>query len=104
VTSAVLKQGRRPCPAGRLPGHPANAWLHPGTGTWRAASRAQTGTKEADANTRTGAGALAGLAVPAGLLRLRLRQAVALVLYVDGDLGQRLGVLAAMVRTKKQLS
>jgi hypothetical protein len=42
--------------------------------------------------------------VPAGLLRLRLRQAVALVLYVDGDLGQRLGVLAAMVRTEKQLS
>ena len=38
------------------------------------------------------------------LLRLRLRQAVALVLYVDGDLGQRLGVLAAMVRTEKQLS
>ena len=41
---------------------------------------------------------------PAGLLRLRLRQAVALVLYVDGDLGQRLGVLTAMVRTEKQLS
>jgi hypothetical protein len=38
------------------------------------------------------------------LLRLRLRQAVALVLYVDSDLGQRLGVLAAMVRTEKQLS
>ena len=38
------------------------------------------------------------------LLRLRLRQAVALVLYIDGDLGQRLGVLAAMVRTEKQLS
>ena len=38
------------------------------------------------------------------LLRLWLRQAVALVLYIDGDLGQRLGVLAAMVRTEKQLS
>ena len=38
------------------------------------------------------------------LLRLRLRQAVALVLYIDGDLGQRLGVLAAMVRTEKQFS
>ena len=38
------------------------------------------------------------------LLRLRLRQAVALVLYVDGDLGQRSGVLPAMVRTEKQLS
>jgi hypothetical protein len=38
------------------------------------------------------------------LLRLRLRQAVALVLYIDGDLGQGLGVLAAMVRTEKQLS
>jgi hypothetical protein len=38
------------------------------------------------------------------LLRLRLRQAVALVLYVNGDLGQRLGVLAAVVRTEKQLS
>jgi hypothetical protein len=34
------------------------------------------------------------------LLRLRLRQAVALVLYVDGDLG----VLTAVVRTEKQLS
>ena len=62
------------------------------------------GHKEADAINRTGAGILAGLAVPASLLRLRLRQAVALVLYVDGDLGQRLGVLAAMVRTEKQLS
>jgi len=39
-----------------------------------------------------------------GLLRLRLRQAVGLVLYVDGDLGQRLGMLAAVVRTEKQLS
>jgi hypothetical protein len=38
------------------------------------------------------------------LLRLWLRQAVALVLYIDGDLGQRLGVLATMVRTEKQLS
>jgi hypothetical protein len=42
--------------------------------------------------------------VSRSLLRLRLRQAVALVLYIDGDLGQRLGVLAAMVRTEKQLS
>ena len=41
---------------------------------------------------------------PAGLLRLRLRQAVALVLYVDGHLGQRLSVLATVVRTEKQLS
>ena len=63
-----------------------------------------SGHKEADANNRTGAGVLAGLADPAGLLRLRLRQAVALVLYVDGDLGQRRGVLPAMVRTEKQLS
>ena len=38
------------------------------------------------------------------LLRLRLRQAVALVLYVDGHLGERLGVLATVVRTEKQLS
>ena len=38
------------------------------------------------------------------LLRLRLRQAVALILYVDGDLGQRSGVLPTMVRTEKQLS
>ena len=38
------------------------------------------------------------------LLRLRLRQAVALILYVDGDLGQCSGVLPAMVRTEKQLS
>jgi hypothetical protein len=38
------------------------------------------------------------------LLRLRLRQAVALILYVNCDLGQRLGVLAAVVRTEKQLS
>ena len=42
--------------------------------------------------------------LPAGLLRLRLRQAVALILYVDGDLGQSRGVLAAVVRTEKQLS
>jgi hypothetical protein len=60
--------------------------------------------KEADAINRTGAGVLAGLAVPAELLRLRLRQAVALVLYIDGDLRQRLGVLATVVRTEKQLS
>jgi len=65
--------------------------------------RALSWHKEADANTPTGAGILAGLAGPL-LLRLRLRQAVALVLYIDGDLGQRLGVLAAMVRTEKQLS
>jgi hypothetical protein len=38
------------------------------------------------------------------LLRLRLRQAVALNLYIDGDLGQRSCVLPAMVRTEKQLS
>jgi hypothetical protein len=38
------------------------------------------------------------------LLGLRFRQPVALVLDVNGDLGQRLGVLAAMVRTEKQLS
>jgi hypothetical protein len=38
------------------------------------------------------------------LLRLRLRQAVALVLYVDGHLGERLGVLATVVRTEKQFS
>jgi hypothetical protein len=42
--------------------------------------------------------------VAALLLRLRFRQPVALVLDVDGDLGQRLGMLAAMVRTEKQLS
>ena len=38
------------------------------------------------------------------LLRLRLGQPVALVLDVDRDLGQRLGVLAAMMRTEKQFS
>jgi hypothetical protein len=38
------------------------------------------------------------------LLGLRFRQPVALVLDVNGDLGQRLGVLAAMVRAEKQLS
>jgi len=80
---------------GRLPRH--------GDGRRPGAARTLSGHKEADANNRTGAGVLAGLAVPL-LLRLRLRQAVALVLYVDGDLGQRLGVLAAMVRTEKQLS
>jgi hypothetical protein len=48
-------------------------------------------------------GAVADLAFRA-LLRLRLRKAVALVLYVDGDLRQRLGVLATVVRTEKQLS
>ena len=64
----------------------------------------RSGHKEADANDLTGAGILAGLAGFRSLLRLRLRQAVALVLYIDGDLGQRLGVLAAMVRTEKQLS
>ena len=59
-----------------------------------------SGQKEADANDPAGAGVLAGLAGPRQLLRLR--QAVALVLYVDGHLGQRLGVLAAVVRTEKQ--
>jgi len=38
------------------------------------------------------------------LLGLRFRQPVALVLDVDGDLGQRLGMLATMVRAEKQLS
>jgi hypothetical protein len=42
--------------------------------------------------------------VAALLLGLRFRQPVALVLDVDGDLGQRLGMLAAMVRAEKQLS
>jgi len=42
--------------------------------------------------------------VAALLLRLRFRQPVALVLDVDGDLGQRLGMLAAVVRSEKQLS
>jgi hypothetical protein len=42
--------------------------------------------------------------VAALLLRLRFRQPVALVLDVDGDLGQRLGMLAAVVRAEKQLS
>jgi hypothetical protein len=47
---------------------------------------------------------LDGQAVATLLLRLWFRQPVALVLDVDGDLGQRLGMLAAMVRTEKQLS
>lgn len=51
-----------------------------------ATPRSFSGHKEADATTPTGAGILAGLAGPL-LLRLRLRQAVALVLYIDGDLG-----------------
>jgi hypothetical protein len=38
------------------------------------------------------------------LLGLRFRQPVTLVLDVNGDLGQRLRVLAAMVRAEKQLS
>ena len=62
------------------------------------------GTKKPTSMTELTPASLPVWLVPAGLLRLRLRQAVALVLYVDGDLGQRLGVLAAMVRTEKQLS
>jgi hypothetical protein len=46
-------------------------------------------------------GAVADLAIRA-LLRQRLRQPVALVLDVDGDLGERLGVLAAVMRAEKQ--
>jgi len=63
-----------------------------------------SGHKEADANTPGLAPASLPVWLVPLLLRLRLRQAVALVLYIDGDLGQRLGVLAAMVRTEKQLS
>ena len=58
-----------------------------------------SGHKEADAS---GAGALAGLADLLLLLRLRLREAVGLVLDVDGHLGQRLGVLAAVMSAEKQ--
>jgi hypothetical protein len=61
------------------------------------AQRKPTSTKE-----------LTSASLPAGyereLLGLRLRQPVALVLDVHGDLGQRLGVLAAVVRAEKQLS
>jgi len=38
------------------------------------------------------------------LLRFRLGQPVALVLDVDRDLGQRLGVHAAVVRAEQQFS
>jgi hypothetical protein len=49
------------------------------------------------------AGLVAGQAIRA-LLRLRLGQPVALVLDVDRDLGQRLGVHAAVVRAEQQFS
>lgn len=65
--------------------------------------RAFPGTKKPTPIPRLAPASLPVWLVPL-LLRLRLRQAVALVLYIDGDLGQRLGVLAAMVRTEKQLS
>jgi hypothetical protein len=42
--------------------------------------------------------------VAALLQRLWFRQPVALVLDVDGDLGQRLGMLATMMRAEKQFS
>jgi hypothetical protein len=61
------------------------------------------GTKKPTPTTELAPASLPVWLVPL-LLRLRLRQAVALVLYIDGDLGQRLGVLATMVRTEKQLS
>jgi hypothetical protein len=60
------------------------------------------GHKKADAGDSTDAGILAGLTVRAALLRQGLRQSVALVLDVDRDLGQRLGVLAAVMRTEQQ--
>ena len=49
------------------------------------------------------AGTVAGQAIRA-LLRLRLGKPVGLVLDVDRDLGQRLGVHAAVVRAEEQLS
>ena len=49
------------------------------------------------------AGSVAGQTIRA-LLRLRLGQPVSLVLDVDRDLGQRLGVHAAVVRAEEQLS
>ena len=49
------------------------------------------------------AGTVAGQAFRA-LLRLRLGKPVGLVLDVDRDLGQRLGVHATVVRTEEQLS
>jgi hypothetical protein len=69
----------------------------------RAPPRAFAGTKKPTPITGLAPASLPVWLVPL-LLRLRLRQAVALVLYIDGDLGQGLGVLAAMVRTEKQLS
>jgi hypothetical protein len=38
------------------------------------------------------------------LVWLRFGEAVGLVLYVDGHLGQRLGVLAAVMSAEKQFS
>jgi hypothetical protein len=49
------------------------------------------------------AGDAAGPAIRA-LLRLRLGQPIALVLDVGCDLGERLGVHAAMVRAEQQFS
>jgi hypothetical protein len=52
---------------------------------------------------RTRKNPVAGQAIRA-LLRLRLGKPVGLVLDVDRDLGQRLGVHATVVRTEEQLS
>jgi|HubBroStandDraft_1064217.scaffolds.fasta_scaffold502689_1 hypothetical protein len=62
------------------------------------------GTKKTDVMSGTDVGVFAWPGEAVLLLGLRFRQPVALVLDVNGDLGQRLGVLAAMVRTEKQLS
>ena len=75
-----------------------SSWLKPG-GT----SAPFPGTKKPTPMTELAPASLPVWLDPL-LLRLRLRQAVALVLYVDGDLGQRSGVLPTMVRTEKQLS
>ena len=87
-------QLRRPAP------RPA---VHPAGCLPRAARGAFPGTKKPTPMAELAPASLPVWLFPL-LLRLRLRQAVALVLYIDGDLGQRLGVLAAMVRTEKQLS
>jgi hypothetical protein len=83
----------------------------------RPGSTGPEGIKKADASFGTGVGGPADLLGPGPSwrrasddpvlilrLRLRLRQPLALVLYVDGHLGQRRGVLAGVVSAEKQLS
>ena len=71
--------------------------------TWPGPRRVSTQRKPTSRTELTSA-SLDGQAVAALLQRLWFRQPVALVLDVDGDLGQRLGMLAAMVRAEKQFS